>query len=166
MANVTGKGQPMQTLGTLPEVGSDAPEFDLVATDLSSKSLEDYRGKTVIMNIFPSLDTGTCAASVRAFNEKVSGMDETVVLCISRDLPFAQKRFCGAEGLNNVIPLSDFRDHNFGRSYEVEFTESPMRGLLSRAVVVVDRDGKVIHSQQVQEISDEPDYDAVLNSIK
>lgn len=156
----------MQTLGTLPEVGSDAPEFELVATDLSTKTLGDYKGKTVIMNIFPSLDTGTCAASVRAFNEKASSLDNTVVLCISRDLPFAQKRFCGSEGLQHVIPLSDFRDHNFGRAYEVEFTESPMRGLLSRAVLVVDKEGKVVHSQQVQEISDEPDYQAVLNSIK
>lgn len=166
MATVTGKGEPMQTLGELPEMGGDAPEFQLVATDLSTRTLEDYKGKKVIMNIFPSLDTGTCAASVRKFNEKASELDNTVVLCISRDLPFAQKRFCGAEGLDEVIPLSDFRDHNFGRSYEVEFTEDPMRGLLSRAILVLDEEGKVIHREQVAEVTNEPDYDAALKAIQ
>ncbi len=165
MATVTGRGEPMQTLGTLPSEGREAPDFTLVATDLSSKSLDDFRGKNIILNIFPSLDTGTCAASVREFNKRAADLDNTVVLCISRDLPFAQKRFCGAEGLDRVIPLSDFRDHNFGRAYEVEFTGGPMRGLLSRAVVVIGTDGNVLHAQQVPEISNEPDYEAVLNSI-
>ncbi len=143
-------------------MGSVAPEFELVKNDLSTGRLSDYKGKKVILNIFPSLDTGTCAASVRRFNKEASELDNTVVLCISKDLPFAQARFCGAEGLNNVHTLSDFRTGKFGKVYGVEIIDGPLAALESRAVVVVNEEGKVIYTQQVPEIVDEPDYDEVL----
>ena len=165
MSQVTLGGNPVQTNGNLPEIGTQAKDFTLVQTDLSEVSLSDFAGKKVILNIFPSVDTGTCAASVRKFNEKASALENTKVLCISRDLPFAQKRFCGAEGLDNVISLSDFRDGAFGKDYGLEFTDSIFKGLHSRAVIVLDENGKVIYSEQVAEIADEPNYEAALAAL-
>ena len=166
MAEITLKGNPVNTLGTLPEKGSKAPDFTLVKTDLSEAKLSDYKGKKVILNIFPSLDTPTCAASVRRFNKEASELENTVVLCISKDLPFAQARFCGAEGLDNVITLSDFRNGSFGKDYQVEIVDGPLAALESRAVVVVDEKGDVVYTQQVPEIVDEPDYEDVLAVLK
>ncbi|MBL7473335.1 thiol peroxidase [Robertkochia sediminum] len=165
MATVTLKGNEIHTSGTLPEVGKPAPEFALVAEDLSSKGLADFKGQKLVLNVFPSIDTGTCAQSVRTFNEKASGMDNTKVLCISRDTPFAMTRFCGAEGLEHVINLSDMRDWNFGKAYGLDFTDGPLQGLLSRAVIVIDENGVVTHAQQVPEIVDEPDYNAALAAL-
>ncbi|WP_224491152.1 thiol peroxidase [Robertkochia flava] len=165
MATVTLKGNEIHTSGNLPKVGSAAPDFTLVASDLSTRSLSDFKGNKVVLNIFPSIDTGTCAQSVRTFNEKASSLENTKVLCISRDTPFAQARFCGAEGLDNVINLSDIRDGNFGRTYGLSFTDGPLEGLHSRAVVVIDENGVVKHAQQVPEIVDEPDYEAALSVI-
>jgi len=166
MAEITLKGNPINTLGTLPKKGSKAPEFTLVKTDLSEAKLSDYKGKRVILNIFPSLDTATCAASVRRFNKEASELENTVVLCISKDLPFAQARFCGAEGLDNVITLSDFRNGSFGKDYQVEIVNGPLAALESRAVVVVDEKGDIVYTQQVPEIVDEPDYEDVLAVLK
>lgn len=166
MAEITLKGNTIHTLGNLPAVGEEAPDFTLVKTDLSEGKLSDYKGKKVVLNIFPSLDTSTCAASVRRFNAEASNLENTVVLCISKDLPFAQARFCGAEGLDNVITLSDFRTGQFGKKYQVEITDGPLAGLESRAVVVVDEKGNVIYNQQVPEITDEPDYESALAIIK
>ncbi len=165
MAQVTMKGTPVNTSGELPTVGSDAKDFNLVGVDLSNKSMEDYKGQNVIMNIFPSVDTGTCATSVRNFNKKAAELDNTKVLCISRDLPFAQSRFCGAEGLDNVEMLSDFRAGAFGDEYGLNFVDGPFTGLSSRCVVVVNADGKIVHTEQVGEIVDEPNYEAALNSL-
>ena len=165
MAQITLQGNPINTIGNLPEVGTVAPEFTMVKNDLSVGSLSDYKGKKVVLNIFPSLDTGTCAASVRRFNQEASNMENTVVLCISKDLPFAQARFCGAEGLADVHNYSDFRTGEFGKSYGVEIADGPLAGLESRAVVVVNEDGKVVYTQQVPEIVDEPDYDKALASL-
>jgi thiol peroxidase len=165
MAQITLQGNPINTIGKLPETGSKAPGFNLVANDLSVKSLTDYKGKKVVLNIFPSLDTGTCAASVRRFNAEASKLENTVVLCISKDLPFAQARFCGAEGLEDVHNLSDFRDGKFGKDYGVEIIDGPLAGLESRAVVVLDEKGTVIYTQQVAEIVDEPDYEAALAAL-
>ena len=162
MASITLGGNPINTLGDLPATGTTAPDFQLVMNDLSTATISDYRGQKVVMNIFPSIDTGTCAASVRKFNEKASQLENTVVLCISRDLPFAQKRFCGAEGLENVITLSDFKDGSFGKAYGLELVDGKLAGLHSRAVVVVDETGNVKYTEQVSEIADEPNYDAVL----
>ena len=166
MTQVTLKGNPINTVGSLPKIGTKAPEFKLVKDDLSVKSLSDYKGKKLVLNIFPSLDTGTCAASVRRFNAEASGLENTVVLCISKDLPFAQARFCGAEGLNRVHNLSDFRTGQFGKDYGVEIIDGPLEGLESRAVVVIDEAGKVIYTQQVGEIVDEPDYEQALAALK
>lgn len=166
MATVTLKGNKINTSGELPKTGTKAPEFTLVKTDLSSASLGDYKGSKVVLNIFPSVDTGTCAASVRAFNKEVSDMENTKVLCISRDLPFAMARFCGAEGLDNVISLSDFRNQKFGKDYGLEFTDGPLEGLLSRVVIVLDEEGNVAYSEQIAETVDEPNYEAALNAIK
>ncbi|MFA5417388.1 MAG: thiol peroxidase [Bacteroidales bacterium] len=166
MSEITLKGNKINTIGKLPEVGSSAPEFKLVANDLSVKTLADYKGTRLVLNIFPSLDTGTCAASVRRFNQEANDLENTKVLCISKDLPFAQARFCGAEGLDNVITLSDFRTGAFGKAYGVEIIDSPMAGLESRAVVIVDEEGNVIYTQQVPEIVDEPDYDKALAILK
>ncbi|PLW93864.1 MAG: thiol peroxidase [Marinilabiliales bacterium] len=165
MAQITLKGNPINTIGELPAVGSKAPAFTLVKDDLSIKTLADYKGQKVVLNIFPSLDTGTCAASVRRFNAEASKLDNTVVLCISKDLPFAQARFCGAEGLKDVHNLSDFRGGQFGKDYGVEIVDGPLAGLESRAVVVLDEEGTVIYTQQVGEIVDEPDYDATLAAL-
>ncbi len=165
MATITFKGNEVHTAGSLPAVGSKAPDFKLTAGDLSDKTLADYQGKNVILNIFPSIDTGTCAASVRKFNEKASGLENTVVLCISKDLPFAQGRFCGAEGIENVQTLSEYKDTGFSDTYAVKITDGPLAGLLSRAVVVVGPDGTVKYTEQVGEIADEPDYDSALAAI-
>ena len=165
MAQITLKGNPVNTIGNLPEVGTKAPEFTLVKDDLSVKSLSDYKGKKVVLNIFPSLDTPTCAASVRRFNAEASKLENTVVLCISKDLPFAQARFCGAEGLEDVHNLSDFRTGQFGKDYGVEIIDGPLAGLESRAVVVLDEEGNVTYTQQVAEIVDEPDYEAALAAL-
>jgi len=165
MADITLGGNPVKTSGELPQAGTKAPDFTLVKTDLSIVSLADFKGSRVVLNIFPSIDTGTCAASVRKFNEKASGLENTKVLCISRDLPFAQNRFCGAEGLNNVISLSDFRDGSFGKNYGLTITSGPLEGLHSRAVVVIDENGTVKYTEQVPEIKDEPNYDNALAAL-
>ncbi|MBF0353023.1 MAG: thiol peroxidase [SAR324 cluster bacterium] len=165
MANIALKGNPVETIGTLPVKGSKAPDFSLVNTDLADVSLANFAGKKVILNIFPSVDTGVCAASVRRFNADISAKANTVVLCISADLPFAHKRFCGAEGLNNVISLSMMRSKNFGKDYGVLMTTGPLQGLLSRAVVVIDTTGNVVYTEQVPEITQEPNYAAALAAI-
>ncbi|MBU0655706.1 MAG: thiol peroxidase [Gammaproteobacteria bacterium] len=164
MATITLQGNPIETIGSLPAVGSDAPAFSLVKTDLSEVGLGDFAGKTVVLNIYPSVDTGICAASTRRFNEVASGNDNVAVLCISADLPFAHSRFCGAEGLENVVSLSTFRDTDFGKDYGVTITTGPLAGLMSRAVVVV-KDGKVTYTEQVPEIAQEPNYDAALAAL-
>lgn len=166
MATITLKGNPIHTLGNLPEIGSKAPDVTLIKNDLSEVHLSDYKGKKVVLNIFPSLDTPTCAASVRHFNSEASNLSNTVVLCISKDLPFAQARFCGAEGLNNVITLSDFRTGEFGKKYQVEIIDGPLAGLESRAVIIIDENGQIVYTQQVPEIVDEPDYADVLSKLK
>lgn len=165
MATIKLGGNNIKTSGTLPKVGDTAPDFNLTAQDLSSKKLSDFKGSRVIMNIFPSIDTNVCATSVRKFNEKATGLKNTKVLCISKDLPFAQKRFVSDEEINNVTNLSDFRDGNFGKNYGVEMTSGALRGLHSRAVLVLDENGKVIHSQQVPEIGEEPDYLSALKPL-
>ncbi|OCL31488.1 lipid hydroperoxide peroxidase [Tessaracoccus lapidicaptus] len=164
MAEITFKGNPIHTVGELPSVGSPAPDFELTGPDLSPVTLADYAGRTLVLNIFHSLDTGTCANSVRAFNQKAAGLDGVTVLNVSKDLPFAQKRFCGAEGIDNVDVASDFRS-DFGQRYGVTYTDGPIRGLLSRAVVVVDAEGRVVYTEQVAESSEEPDYDAALAAL-
>ena len=162
MATVTLGGTTINTSGTIPAVGVKAPSFELVKDDLSTVTLNDFAGKRVVLNIFPSVDTGTCAASVRKFNEKASALQNTIVLCISRDLPFAQKRFCAAEGLDNVAVLSDFKSGAFGKAYGLEITEGAFSGLHSRVVVVLDENSNVIYAEQVAEIANEPNYDAAL----
>ncbi len=162
MASITLGGNPIHTNGTLPQKGTKATDFNLIKTDLSTASLADFSGKKVVLNIFPSIDTRTCAQSVRTFNENASKLENTAVLCISRDLPFAQKRFCGAEGLENVINLSDFKSGEFGKNYGLEITEGPFEGLHSRVVIVLDENGTILHTEQVAEIADEPNYEAAL----
>lgn len=165
MATITFKGDKVNTSGELPQKGASAPDFTLVKSDLSEVSLSDFKGKNVILNIFPSLDTGVCAASVRRFNKEATALDNTVVLGISADLPFAAGRFCSAEGIENVISLSNFRAQDFGKNYGLLMTDGPLKGLLARAVVVIDKDGKVIHNELVPEIAQEPDYNSAINSI-
>jgi thiol peroxidase len=165
MAEITLKGNATNTIGNLPKIGSKAPDFKLTTVDLSSKNLSDFSGKKVILNIFPSVDTGTCAASVREFNKKAANLENTIVACISRDLPFAQARFCGAEGIENVIMLSDFATGKFGKEYQLEITNGPLANLHSRAIVIVAENGNVIYTEQVSEIVDEPNYEAALKSI-
>ncbi|CRZ19740.1 thiol peroxidase [Kingella kingae] len=161
MAQVTFKGTPVEIQGTLPQVGQTAPDFTLTATDLSDKTLADFAGKRKILNIFPSIDTGVCATSVRKFNEHAANLNNTVVLCIAADLPFAFARFCGAEGIENVVSLSSFRS-TFGADYGVNLAGSPLRGLTTRAVVVLDENNQVLHAELVAEIGQEPNYDAAL----
>ncbi len=166
MANITLKGNPIHTLGDLPSTGATAADFKLTKVDLSDVSLSSYKGKRKVLNIFPSVDTGTCAMSVRKFNENASKLNNTVVLCISQDLPFAQKRFCGAEGLNNVEMLSSFRS-NFATEWKLKITDGPLAGLCSRSVVVLDENDKVMYTEQVSETANEPNYEkalAVLNN--
>jgi len=165
MAAITLGGNPISTSGELPKVGSKAPRFNLVKNDLSIATLSDYAGSKLVLNIFPSIDTGTCATSVRTFNEKASQLTNTKVLCVSRDLPFAQKRFCGAEGLENVINLSDFNTGEFGKNYGLEIVGSVLNGLHSRAIVVIDETGTITHTEQVSEIANEPNYDAALAAL-
>ena len=165
MSQITLKDKKINTYGSLPEMGEKAPHFELIRSDLSPATLKDFQGKRVILNIFPSIDTNVCATSVRNFNERATKLDNTEVLCISRDLPFAQKRFADDEGLKNVTNLSDFRQGDFGKDYGVEMMDGPLAGLLSRVVIVLDEEGKVIHSQQVPDISEEPDYLAALKSL-
>lgn len=165
MATITLGGNPIHTSGELPQTHTKAPNFELVQTDLSTVSLADFAGSKLVLNIYPSIDTATCAMSTRKFNEKASGLTNTKVLCIARDLPFAMKRFCGAEGLDNVIPLSDFKTGQFGKDYGLEMIDGKLSGLHSRAVVVIDENGNVVYTEQVPEIADEPNYEAALAAL-
>ncbi len=166
MTKITLKGNQIKTIGKLPKVGKKAPKFKLVQTDLSTARLKDFKGKKVLINIFPSIDTGICAASLRKFNETAAGMENTVVLNVSKDLPFAHSRFCAAEGIENAVTLSDFAKGKFGRKYGATIKTGPMKGLLSRAVVVVDEKGLVAYTEQVPEIVQEPNYEAALEALK
>ncbi|HQL47594.1 MAG TPA: thiol peroxidase [Holophaga sp.] len=166
MAQVTLKGNPFQTVGNLPAAGSAAPDFRLVKNDLSEVGLADLKGQRVVLNVFPSVDTPTCAASVRTFNARASEAPNTVVLCVSADLPFATHRFCAAEGLQQVHPASVFRSPEFGQAYGLTLAEGPPKGLLARAVVVIDEQGMVRYTQLVPEIADEPDYSGALAALK
>jgi len=166
MAQVTLRGNPVQVEGELPQTGSKAPDFTLTAGDLSEVTLATFAGKRKVLNIFPSVDTPTCATSVRTFNAQANNVSNTVVLCISSDLPFAQKRFCGTEGLDNVQSLSDFRNADFAVDYGVSIADGPLRALTARAVVVLDENDNVLHSELVPEIGQEPNYDAALAVLK
>lgn len=166
MSKVTLQGNPVNTIGDLPVVGSKAPDFSLVGTNLADVKNTDFAGKRLVLNIFPSLDTATCAASVRRFNVEASNLENTTVVCISKDLPFAHGRFCAAEGIKNVVSASEFRGNAFAKAYGVMIVDSPLQGLLARSVVVLDTDGTVLHSQLVPEIVDEPDYQSALDSLK
>jgi thiol peroxidase len=157
-------GSPVHIVGNLPKTGDKAPDFSLTDNSMKQKSLTDFKGKYVLLNIFPSVDTGVCSASVRHFNEDAAKLPNTTVLCISKDLPFAQKRFCGAEGIKNVVMLSDFRS-DFGDKYGVKIADSPMKGLLSRAVVIINPEGKIIYEEQVSDIGHEPNYEAAIAAI-
>jgi thioredoxin-dependent peroxiredoxin len=165
MAQITLKGNPISTIGNLPSLNSTAPAFSLTKTDLSECSPSDFHGKTIILNIFPSIDTPVCAASVRRFNTEAGSLDDTVVLCISADLPFAHNRFCEGDGLKNVIPLSSFRSQNFGASYGVTITTGPLAGLLARAIVIIDKNGYILYTELVPEIAQEPDYSKALSCL-
>ncbi|MFY7813858.1 MAG: thiol peroxidase [Chryseobacterium taeanense] len=162
---ITLKGNEVHTIGTLPSLGTTIKDFALVDSGLHVKTLDNFKGKKKVFNIFPSIDTPTCASSARKFNEEASALHNTVVINVSKDLPFALGRFCAAEGLDNVETLSDFRS-SFGDDYEVTITDSPMKGLLSRAVIVTDEDNKVVYTEQVSEIADEPNYEAALAALK
>ena len=164
MTSVTFHGSPAHTIGELPAVGSKAPAFELVGADLGSFTSASLAGRRVVLNIFPSVDTGVCATSVREFNKRASGLTNTTVVCVSKDLPFAQARFCGAEGLDDVVTASAFRS-TFGEDYGVTLTDSPLAGLLSRAVVVLDGDATVLYTQQVPEVGEEPDYEAAVAAL-
>ncbi|MDG1849840.1 MAG: thiol peroxidase [Flavobacteriales bacterium] len=165
MTKITLKGNTINTSGSLPSIGSSAKDFELIAGDLSTKTLRDFKGQNLVLNIFPSIDTGTCAASVRNFNKAAAELNNTVVLCISRDLPFAQKRFCGAEGIEKVVMLSDFKTGQFGKNYGLDLIDGPLAGLNSRSVVIINADGKVIYTEQVAETTEEPNYEAALKSL-
>jgi thiol peroxidase len=165
MAHITLQGNPQETIGELPAIGAQAPSFSLTKTDLSDCTLQDFSEKKIVLNIFPSIDTSVCAASVRRFNKEAGEAKNSVVLCISADLPFAHNRFCEAEGLKNVIPLSVFRSADFGKNYGVTISTGPLKGLLSRAVVIIDKYGKVAYSEQVPEITQEPDYEKALRAL-
>ena len=164
MATVTLKGNPINTNGDLPASGQNAPAFTLVKADLSELNLSDMKGQKVVLNIFPSVDTPTCAQSVRTFNEKASSLDNTTVVCVSHDLPFAQARFCGAEGLDNVVTGSAFRS-DFAEQYGVKLVDGPLAGVTARAVVVINENGQVSYTQLVSEVADEPDYNAALAAL-
>ena len=166
MASITFKGNTIKTVGDLPKVGHQAPDFTLTNDSLQDVSLKDFSGKRLVLNIFPSIDTGICAMSARHFNGEASSLENTVVMNVSKDLPFAQKRFCGAEGLENVQNASGFKNHGFSANYSVIMEEGPLAGLFSRAVVVIDEAGKVIYTEQVPEIVQQPDYDSALASLK
>ncbi len=165
MAKITLKGNPFKTVGSLPKVGKKAPKFTLIKSDLSKAKLKDFKGSKLILNIFPSIDTGTCAASVRNFNKEAAGLENTKVLCISRDLPFAQARFCGAEGIENVITLSDFAKGKFGKNYGLTIKDGPLANLHSRSIVVINEEGVVTYTEQVSETVNEPNYEAALKAL-
>jgi len=165
MAKITLGGNPINTCGELPKVGEKAPDFQLIKNDLSVVSIADFKGSKVVLNIFPSIDTGTCATSVRHFNENASQLKNTKVLCVSRDLPFAQTRFCGAEGLENVVNLSDFKDGSFGKTYGLEIVDSVLAGLHSRVVIVLNENGTIKYTEQVPEIANEPNYKNALAAL-
>ena len=166
MADITLKGNVIHTAGTLPAVGSKAPDFKTTKSDLSDVSLKDFAGKKVVLNIFPSVDTGTCAMSVRKFNAEAAALENTVVVTVSKDLPFALKRFCGAEGIENVIATSALRDDSFANGYGITIIDGPLAGVFSRSVVVIDETGKVKYTEQVGETVDEPNYEAALEAVK
>ena len=166
MARVTLGGNPVSTSSELPKVGSQAPDFNLTTIDLADVSLADYAGKKVILNVFPSVDTSVCAASVRKFNAEAAGLKGVVVLCVSKDLPFAHKRFCGAEGIRNVDSLSALRGSDFGKAYGVLLTDGPLAGLFARSIVILDEKGKVVYTQLVPEIKEEPNYDEALAAVR
>lgn len=165
MASVIFSGNPVNTYGELPKVGTKAPNFLLTTTNLSIVNLGDFKGTKLVLNIFPSIDTATCATSVKKFNANASNLPNTKVLCVSRDLPFAQNRFCGAEGLENVINLSDFNTGNFGKDYGLEFVTGAFAGLHSRVVIIIDENGVIQYTEQVPDTSDEPNYDAALAAL-
>jgi len=165
MASITLKGNPIETSGNLPATGTAAPAFTLTGTDLSDRSLHDFKGQKVLLNIFPSLDTSVCATSVRRFNQEAAGVPGAAVLCISRDLPFAHQRFCSTEGIDKVVNLSEMKDNQFGQDYGVRIQTGPLAGVLARAVVVLDEEGKVVYQELVPEITQEPDYDAALHAL-
>ena len=166
MATINFKGSPVTTVGELPAVGTLAPEFTLTKGDLSDAKLSDYKGKRIILNIFPSVDTGVCAASARHFNKDAASLENTVVLCISKDLPFAQARFCAAEGIENVIMLSEFKNNDFSVAYGLLLNSGPLAGLHSRVVIVLDTEGKVLYTEQVAEITEEPNYEKALSALQ
>lgn len=166
MATTNFKGNPVKLTGEFIQAGKAAPDFELVKTDLSTLSLSDLKGKKLVLNIFPSMDTGVCAASVRKFNQLAAGLDNTVVLAVSKDLPFAHSRFCTTEGIENVVPASDFRNSGFAENYGVGMADGPLKGLLARAVVVIGSDGQVVYTELVPEITQEPDYDKALAALK
>lgn len=166
MASITLGGNPAQTIGELPATRTVAPDFRLTKTDLSEVSLADYKGYKLVLNVFPSVDTGTCAQSVRQFNQEAAQLKDTKVLCISKDLPFAQKRFCGAEGIANVEMLSDYKTGKFGQDYGLAFADSGLETLLSRCVIVVDQNGTVCYTEQVAETANEPNYQAALEALR
>lgn len=166
MAQIALKGNPVNTVGELPKTGDELKDFTLVTNKLIRTHLADYKGTRLVLNIFPSLDTSTCAMSVRQFNKLAGEMVNTKVLCISRDLPFAQARFCGAEGLENVITLSDYETGEFGYDYGLEIIDGPLKGLHSRVVIIADENGKVIYTEQVADIVNEPNYEAALTALK
>jgi thiol peroxidase len=165
MATVTLQGNPFNTNGNLPAVGSAAPDFNLVTKDLADVSLKDYAGKKKLISIVPSLDTGVCATSTKVFNERLGGRSDVVVLVVSADLPFAQGRFCGAEGIDNVVTLSMMRSRNFAKDYGILMVDGPLAGITGRAVVVLDASDKVVYAQLVPEITTEPDYDAAIKAL-
>ena len=166
MAKTMLKGNPINTSGALPRLGAKAKDFLLTATDLSDKTLADYKGKKILLNVFPSVDTPVCAMSVRTFNAEAAKVKGAVILCVSRDLPFALGRFCGAEGIDKVFTLSDLRDRSFGRNYGLEIVDGPMAGLLARAVVIIDSDGKIAYRELVDDIIHEPNYKESLKALK
>lgn len=165
MANITLGGKETQTVGKLPSVGETVKDFTLTKTDMSSATLADFKGQKLILNIFPSVDTGVCATSIRNFNKEAASLENTKVLCISRDLPFAQKRFCGAEGIENVVMLSDFKTGSFGKDYGLQIEGGSFDQLHSRCIVVVNQEGKVTYTEQVPEIGQEPNYEAALKHL-
>lgn len=165
MANITLGGEPVTTAGELPAIGSSAPDFKVTRTDLTDTKLSDYKGKNIVLNIFPSIGTGVCQASVRKFNELAASKDNTVVICVSRDLPFAHHQFCEAEGIENVVPASEYKDTSFSDNYPVKYLDGKFQGLLSRSIVVVNPEGVVTYTEQVPETGQEPDYDKALAAI-
>ena len=165
MSKTLFKGTPCSTIGDLPEIGDKAVEFSLVGKGLGEVKLSEFLGKKVVLNIFPSVDTGTCAASVRYFNQEAAAFRNTVVICISKDLPFAQGRFCGAEGIENVIMASEYKGSSFASDYGVELEDSPLQGLFARAVIVLDEEGYVVYTELVPEITQEPDYNSAKNAL-